>query len=126
MVDFEVIGLASPITLSFGSLPVEVEPEASSRLAMLPWSALARVLSAIRSWASRGGVKRIRVCTFHEPEDSAEAWEVVLEISVDGDISDALRRWKTLATAVDEAKAKLPEDARRLLNKHLSTQLIWG
>lgn len=115
----------SPVRLSFGSVPVTVDPAAAQLLGALPQPALSSVLAAVRSWTESGGVKRIRTFTFQDPENT-DAEEAVLEIGVEGDTPGALARWRTLAAAVDQAKAGMSDEERRILDKRLGLQLAWG
>lgn len=114
----------SPVPLHFGGAPVAIQPQAERLLSRLPWPALARVLSAVRTWARSAPVTAVKVCTVWEPEDND--WEeVVLEMRVDADTPQALRLWDELAYAVDQAKASIPGHQRRDLDRRLGIHLLW-
>lgn len=117
--------LSSPAQLSFGTIPVTVDPSAVQMLGGLPLTALSNALAAVRSWTQSGGVKRINAYRFQDPE-SGSAEEVVLEISVEGDTAHALARWRALSAAVDQAKAAMTEEERRILDRRLALHLAWG
>lgn len=113
-----------PLQLDFGNIPVTAEAIAASMLAGLPAAALAQVLSAVRLWAISEGVRSVNAWCFQDPDD-ADASEVVLELRVDTDAGEAVRRWKELASLVDQVKSQLEEPDRCLLDRHLGIHLVW-
>jgi len=113
------------LSLTFGSVPVVLEPEAAVLLSRMPWEAVGPVLSAVSAWAGLAPVRAARVSVVSEPEDS-DWQEVVFALLVDADTPTALRLWDELAAAVDDAKSVLRHDHRRLLSRQLGIHVVWG
>lgn len=116
--------IASPVTLSFGNIPLLVEPSAERLLSRLPGASLQQVLAAVRQWVKSAPIKAIRVCSISEPD--ARGWEeVFLEISVRAETDAALRLWDELASSVHQVKEGLPDQHHRLLDRHFGIHIVW-
>lgn len=113
------------VTVDLGDIPTEVEPDAARLLAKLSPRAVAKVLFTIREWLSEGvPAEHVAVTTVTEP-DTPDWTEVVFEVKVATDSTNALALWDSLAARLDDAKRELSPTERDALNRHVGVHLTW-